>query len=37
LTFGRRFNQSLENVTLPDSLQDLTLGEDFNHNIPNAI
>ena len=33
LTFGRRFNESLEGVTLPNNLQSLTFGHDFNQSL----
>ena len=33
LTFGRDFNQSLERVTLPSSLQSLTFGYDFDQSL----
>ena len=36
LTFGDRFNQSLETVTLPGSLQSLTFGDRFNQSLENV-
>ena len=30
---GKEFNQTLEGVTLPDSLQSLTFGRDFNQSL----
>jgi hypothetical protein len=33
LSFGCEFNQSLEGVTLPSSLQTLSFGENFNQSL----
>ena len=33
LTFGERFNRSLEGVNLPNSLQTLTFGSGFNQSL----
>ena len=33
LSFGGRFNQSLEGVNLPSNLQSLTFGHDFNQSL----
>ena len=33
LTFGHKFNQNLERVTLPSSLQSLSFGHDFNRSL----
>merc|ERR1719174_3093759 len=33
LTFGRNFNKSMENVTLPSGLQSLTFGDYFNQSM----
>ena len=33
LTFGQKFNQSLERVTLPSSLQHFSFGYDFNQSL----
>ena len=33
LTCGSRFNQSMDNVTLPSGLQSLTFGEEFDWSI----
>jgi hypothetical protein len=33
LTFGFEFNQSLEKVTMPSSLQTLTFGFEFNQSL----
>ena len=37
LTFGREFNQSMENVTLPSGLQSLTFGYAFNQSMENVV
>ena len=36
LTFGDNFDQSLEIVTLPDSLQSLTFGDNFDQSLKNV-
>ena len=36
LTFGLRFNQSLDNVSLPSGLQSLTFGSAFNQSLDNV-
>ena len=36
LTFGRNFNQSLDNVTSSLGLQSLSLGCEFNQNLDNV-
>ena len=33
LTFGRNFDQSLDNVILPENLENLTFGEDFDQSL----
>lgn len=33
---GGRFNQSIESATLPESLQSLTLGDEFDLNLDQA-
>ena len=33
LAFGRQFNQSLDAVSLPSSLESLTFGINFNHTL----
>ena len=33
LSFGERFNQSLDRVTLPSGLQSLTFGPNFNEDL----
>ena len=37
LTFGNRFNQSLQGVTLPGSLQTLSFGSDFDQSLEGVI
>jgi hypothetical protein len=33
LTFGRHFNQSLQNVNFPPNLRSLTFGNSFNQTL----
>ncbi|OLP74914.1 hypothetical protein AK812_SmicGene45402, partial [Symbiodinium microadriaticum] len=37
LTFGREFNQSLEGMQLPSSLQRLTFGREFNQSLEGML
>ena len=36
LTFGEYFDQSLDNVTWPESLHSLTFGEHFDQSLDNV-
>ena len=36
LTFGKAFNQNIDNLTLPNGLQSLTFGEAFNQSMDNV-
>ena len=37
LTFGDKFNQSMDNATLPSGLQSLTFGRDFEHLLDHTV